>query len=43
MATEEEKLSQRVAEAPQKDVWRGLVRIDPQDLNRLGFGICDVV
>ena len=43
MATEEEKLSLRVAEAPQKDVGRGLVRIDPQDLNRLGVGIGDVV
>jgi len=43
MATEEEKLSLRVAEAPQKDVGRGLVRIDPQDLDRLGVGIGDVV
>ncbi len=43
MATEEEKLSLRVAEAPQKDVGRGLVRIDPQDLERLGVGIGDVV
>ena len=43
MATEEGKLSLRVAEAPQKDVGRGLVRVDPQDLDRLGVGIGDVV
>ncbi|MCX6054966.1 MAG: CDC48 family AAA ATPase [Chloroflexi bacterium] len=43
MSTEGEKLTLRVAEAPQKDVGRGLVRIDPQDLDRLGVGIGDVV
>jgi transitional endoplasmic reticulum ATPase len=33
----------RVAEALPKDVGRGLVRLDPQDLERLGVGIGDVV
>jgi transitional endoplasmic reticulum ATPase len=35
--------SLRVAEALPKDVGRGLVRLDPQDLERLGVGIGDVV
>jgi transitional endoplasmic reticulum ATPase len=33
----------RVAEALPKDVGRGLVRLDPQDLERLGVSIGDVV
>jgi len=33
----------RVAEARPKDVGRGLVRLDPQDLKRLGADIGDVV
>jgi len=33
----------RVAEALPKDVGRGLARLDPQDLERLGVGIGDVV
>lgn len=32
-----------VAEAPAKDVGRGLARIDPKDLERLGIAIGDVV
>ena len=43
MTNEEKVLSLRVAEAPQKDVGRGLVRIDPLDLERLGGKIGDVV
>ena len=43
MTNEDEKLSLRVAEAPQKDVGRGLVRIDPLDLTQLGVSIGDVV
>jgi transitional endoplasmic reticulum ATPase len=35
--------SLRVAEALPKDVGRGLVRLDPQDLGRLGVDIGDVV
>ena len=43
--TEREKraVSLRVAEALPKDVGRGLARIDPQDLERIGVGIGDVV
>ena len=40
---EERDLLLRVAEALPKDVGRGLVRLDPQDLERLGIGIGDVV
>jgi transitional endoplasmic reticulum ATPase len=36
-------LSLRVAEALPKDVGRGLARLDPQDLERLGAAIGDVV
>jgi len=36
-------LSLRVAEAPSKDVGRGLVRLDPQDLEQLGVNIGDVL
>jgi transitional endoplasmic reticulum ATPase len=43
MATEETALSLRIAEAPSKDVGRGLVRIDPKDLEQLGASIGDVV
>lgn len=43
VANEEETLSLRVAEAPAKDAGRGLARTDPQDLERLGIGIGDVV
>jgi transitional endoplasmic reticulum ATPase len=43
MAIEDKILSLRVAEAPTKDVGRGLARIDPQDLERLGASIGDVV
>ena len=35
--------SLRVAEALPKDVGRGLIRLDPQDLERLGISIGDVV
>jgi transitional endoplasmic reticulum ATPase len=37
------ELPLRVAEALPKDVGRGLVRLDPQDLERLGAGVGDVV
>ena len=40
---EEHILSLRVAEAPPKDVGRGLARLDPLDLERLGVGIGDVI
>lgn len=40
---EENRLLLRVAEALPKDVGRGLVRLDPQDLDRLGVSIGDVV
>ena len=33
----------RVSEALPKDVGRGIVRLDPQDLDQLGVGIGDVV
>ena len=36
-------LSLRVAEALPKDVGRGLARLDPQDMERMGVGIGDVV
>ncbi len=39
----ERALSRRVAEAAPRDVGRGLVRLDPQDLEQLGVGIGDVV
>jgi transitional endoplasmic reticulum ATPase len=40
---EEPTIQLRVAEALPKDVGRGLVRIDPQDLERIGVRIGDVV
>jgi transitional endoplasmic reticulum ATPase len=40
---EDRTLSLRVAEALPKDVGRGLARLDPQDMERLGVGIGDVV
>jgi transitional endoplasmic reticulum ATPase len=43
MANEEQSLSLRVTEALLKDVGRGLVRLDPKDLERLGISIGDVV
>jgi len=43
VTTEEGTLTLRVAEAPTKDAGRGLARIDPQDLERLGISIGDVV
>ncbi|TSA51505.1 hypothetical protein D4R47_00505, partial [archaeon] len=39
---EEQDLLLRVAEALSKDVGRGLVRLDPQDLERLGVEIGDI-
>jgi transitional endoplasmic reticulum ATPase len=39
----ERVLSLRVAEALPKDVGRGLVRLDPQDLEQLGVSIGDVI
>jgi transitional endoplasmic reticulum ATPase len=43
MPNDEQSLSFRVAEAPAKDAGRGLARLDPQDLTRLGVSIGDVV
>jgi transitional endoplasmic reticulum ATPase len=43
MTDQEPDLLLRVAEALPKDVGRGLVRLDPQDLERLGVSIGDVV
>jgi transitional endoplasmic reticulum ATPase len=40
---EDRTLSLRVAEALPKDAGRGLARLDPQDLERLGVSIGDVV
>jgi len=40
---EDRTLSLRVAEALPKDAGRGLARLDPQDLERLGISIGDVV
>ena len=40
---DERNLSLKVAEALSKDVGRGLIRIDPKDLEQLGVGIGDVV
>lgn len=38
-----DKLLLRVAEAPARDVGKGLVRLDPQDLNSLGAQIGDLL
>lgn len=43
VAVGEETLSLRVAEALPKDAGRGVARLDPQDLERLGVQIGDVV
>lgn len=43
MEAREQSRSLRVAEALPKDVGRGLVRLDPEDLARLGVEIGDVV
>jgi len=43
MTIDNNPLSFRVAEAPAKDAGRGLARLDPQDLIRLGMSIGDVV
>jgi transitional endoplasmic reticulum ATPase len=43
VTVEDRTLSLRVAEALPKDVGRGLIRLDPQDLERLGVNIGDVV
>jgi len=43
LTAEDRTLSLKVAEALPKDAGRGLVRLDPQDLERLGVGIGDVV
>ncbi|MBI4770543.1 MAG: CDC48 family AAA ATPase [Chloroflexi bacterium] len=43
VTVEDRTLSLRVAEALPKDVGRGLARLDPQDLERLGIEIGDVV
>jgi transitional endoplasmic reticulum ATPase len=39
----EQSLSLRVAEALPKDAGRGLVRLDPQDMQRVGIAVGDVV
>jgi len=43
LATEVKLLTLRVAEAKAKDVGRGIVRIDPQDLERIGAETGDIV
>jgi transitional endoplasmic reticulum ATPase len=43
ITTETETLTLRVAEALPKDVGRGIARLDPADMERLGAGIGDVV
>ena len=43
MVSEERRLQFRVAEALPKDAGRGLVRLDPKDLERLGVDIGDVL
>jgi transitional endoplasmic reticulum ATPase len=43
LTAEDQSLSLRVAEALPKDAGRGLVRVDPQDLERLEVSIGDVV
>jgi len=43
MTAEDRSLLLRVAEALPKDVGRGLVRLDPQDLEQLGVDIGDVI
>jgi transitional endoplasmic reticulum ATPase len=43
MTADSQAFSLKVAEALPKDVGRGLVRLDPQDLERLGVEIGDVV
>ena len=42
-STVEGKLTRRVSEAAPKDVGRGLLRLDPQDLESLGISIGNVV
>lgn len=43
MADEPAPLSFRVCEAPSRDVGRGLIRLDPEDMARLGVEVGDVV
>ena len=43
MTADKQTLSLKVAEALPKDAGRGLARLDPEDLKRLGVGIGDVV
>jgi transitional endoplasmic reticulum ATPase len=43
MTADSQAFSLKVAEALPKDVGRGLVRLDPQDLERLGVNIGDVI
>jgi transitional endoplasmic reticulum ATPase len=43
MAAENQSLGLRVAEAPAKDVGRGLARLDPLDMERVGAAIGDVL
>jgi transitional endoplasmic reticulum ATPase len=43
MADETQSFTLRVAEAPPKDVGRGLARLDPQDMGRLEANIGDVL
>ncbi|BBK41306.1 ATPase AAA [Allostella vacuolata] len=43
MADEPEPFAFRVCEAPTRDVGRGLIRLDPEDMTRLGVEVGDVV
>ena len=43
MADEPVSFSFRVCEAPSRDVGRGLIRLDPEDMARLGVEVGDVV
>ena len=43
MADDLAPASFRVCEAPTRDVGRGLIRLDPEDMARLGVEVGDVV
>ena len=43
MSTDTKLLTLRVAEAKPRDVGRGIARIDPQDLEKIGAEVGDVI
>ena len=43
MAVTTRQLTLRIAEAKAKDVGRGIARIDPQDLEKIGAEVGDII